>query len=469
MTTRTRLLAIIVVLLLGLSVVTSIASSIVVYPLIGRVMSISPPIILSPKANGSSVGPNGTSGTARIVATNSIIDIVRNGDFATGFGAWWYAEYDDDGSAGGGYLRGYWFNASGYKTWGFVGLAAIGVPDRFSSNNTLFENVSYPCNSLQSANLSYAYAIYMRYYNAIIAYAVITIGIYLLNWSSGNAQLLNATTILVLSNISWTPVTVDVSSVLRNYSPGEYGFIVFVNYYVRIFSFWTPGSADIYVLLDDIHLNVSCNEYTWCGSVWGINDLSGAYMLGLRLDSYSYSGSVGTVNVYARNDALSTSSIYISNGSVVNSETDYIEFNSSDTLLDNGTIELCAGLSNNTTAKMNMTMIYYAPLTQRGVVVYYPLNITIVSSDIALSSLKYNYTETSPMYMKGASISFKGNESVSLFTRYFSTVLKTSRLVPLREHLLRVKLKPPKIPVQILREIRALEEKYSSTNTTSKP
>ncbi len=468
MTTKTLIPAIII-LLLSLSVITSIANSIVAYPIAGNVISISPPIVLSPKANGSSVGPNGTSGTAQIIATNSIIDIIRNGDFATGFGAWWYTEYDDDGSAGSGYLRGYWFNASGYQTWGFVGLAAIGVPDRFSGNNTLFENVSYPCNSLQSANLSYAYAIYMRYYSAIIAYAVVTISIYLLNWSSGNAQLLNSTTIFVLSNISWTPVTVNVSSVLQNYSPGEYGFIILVNYYVRVLPSWTSGSADVYVLLDDIHLNVSCNEYTWCGSVWGINDLSGAYMLGLRLDSFNYSGNVSTINVYAINDALSTSSIYISGGSIVNNETDYIEFNSSDTLLDNGTIELCAGLSNNTTARMNMTMIYYAPLTQRGVVVYYPLNVTIVSSDIILSPLNYNYTEISSTYMKGVPISFKGNDNTSSFTRYFSTVLRMSKPIPLREHLFKVELKPPRIPVRVLREMQAIEEKYSSNNTTSRP
>ncbi len=467
MKAKTVTAALIALILFGLSIIVSIANAIVIYPITGRVINISPPIVLSPETSEAGVGLNSTSGNATLVATNNITNIIRNGDFATGFGAWWYTEYDDDGTAGGGYLRGYWFNASGYTTWGFVGLAAIGVPDRFTGNNTLFENVSYPCNSLRSANLSYAYAVYMRYYNAIIAYAVISISIYWMNWSSGTAQLLNSTTILVLSNISWTPVTVDVTPILQNYDPGEYGFIVIVNYYVRILSLWTPGSANVYVLLDDIQLNISCNEYTWCGSVWSINDLSGAYMLGLRLDSYNYTGNVGTINIYARNDALSTSSIYISGGTIISNETNYIEFNDTDPLLDNGTIELYASLSNNTTVKMNLSLIYYAPLTQRGVIVYYPLNITIISSDIALSALRYNYISSNVIKLDGQKIAWRNHANSTNYIKYISMVLDHIKPIPLPTKTFNARLKPPHIPEHILEEIRSLEERYS--NTTSRP
>ncbi len=467
MTAKTLTITSILVILFGLSVVTSIASAIVAYPIAGRVLSISPPIVLSPKTSEASVGPNSTSGDATLVATNSITNIIRNGDFATGFGAWWYSEYDDDGTAGGGYLRGYWFNASGYSTWGFVGLAAVGVLDRFASNNTLFENVSYLCGSLRSANLSYAYAVYMRYYSAWLAYARITISVYWMDWNNGTAQLLDSTTLLVMSNISWTPVTIDVTSILQNYDPGEYGFIILVNYYVRLLPWWSGGTADVYVLLDDIQLNVSCNEYTWCGSIWEIDDLNGAYMLGLRLDSYNYTGNVGTINIYARNDALSTSSIYISNGTIVSNETNYIEFNNSDPLLDNGTIELCASLSSNTTAEMNLSMIYYAPLTQRGVVVYYPLNTTIVSSDIVLSALEYNYTRTNMVSLGGRNINWRTNTSLTDYTTYMFMVLNNVKPIPLPTHTLRVRLEPPRIPEWIIDEMKDIEEKYS--NITSKP
>lgn len=142
-----------------LSSIITIAGYSVTYVLNSQISVIEPPIILEPLISTATVGPNSTSGEAVIIAQQrQPINLIRNGDFIDGYGAWFYGEYDDDGTAGGGNLRGYWINDTGYQTPGYVLLGAVNIPDGYSGYNYIIENITYPCSSLLRATLEFAYA-----------------------------------------------------------------------------------------------------------------------------------------------------------------------------------------------------------------------------------------------------------------------------------------------------------------------
>lgn len=379
-----RIVCLIIVFIV-LSSIIAIAGYNVVYILSSNVSAVGPPIILEPLIPTATVGPNGTSGRAVITAQQQTMDLIRNGDFADGYGAWFYGEYDDDGTAGGGNLRGYWVNGTGYQTPGYVLLGAVNISDGYSGYNYIIENITYPCSSLSQATLDFAYAtvafvygltgifpIPMTYYN---------ITVYLVNWTPTGAQLITLYTTSFIGNTSWTPVSANVAATLSNLKPGTYSIAVVAFYYYTV---WLgTGYADMYAAFDDIHLNVTCADYVWSGSIWKVVDRLGAYRVGLKLNSASINGAVNTLSLYVRNGRYITTSISIVNNSITNNETTYIVFNSTDVLTANGTIDAEVSVTNNTVVNMSLELVYYSPITSRAVVVRYPLVINVTTSSTA--------------------------------------------------------------------------------------
>ncbi len=392
--TKTKKTLTLVVVLIVLSSITAYAGLIVTYPILGVITAIEPPIILEPLAPNASVGPNATSGYVKVTMVQQVLDLIRNGDFIDGYGAWFYGEGDDDGTAGGGNLRGWWVNATGYSTWGYVLLGAVNITDPYQGYNYIIENITYPCTGLLSANLSFAYAT-AAYYTVsgwfpipIIYY---NISVYLVNWTDNTSQLITLYTTSFYGNTSWTQVSTDVTTQLSNLTPGTYSIAVVAIYY---FDVWLgSGNAYMYAAFDDIHLNVSCVDATWSGSLWKVVDRAGSYRVGLRLLNFTVvNGSINSLSLYIRNGRYITTSIQVVNNTVTNNETTYIVFNSTDTLTANGTIDLEVSGTVDTIANMSVELVYYAPTTSIGVLVRYPLTIDIDPIATNASSSRFNDT-----------------------------------------------------------------------------
>ncbi len=391
---KIRKTMILVFVLLVLSSTTAYAGLVLAYPILATITAIQPPVILEPLAPNTSVGPNATSSYAKVTMVQQILDLIRNGDFANGYGAWFYGEGDDDYTAGGGNLRGWWVNATGYSTPGYVLLGAVNITDPYQGYNYIIENITYPCTSLLSANLTFAYAT-QAFYSVSgwfpIPIVYYNISVYLVNWTGNTSQLITLYTTSFYGNSSWTQVSVDVTTQLSNLKPGTYSIAVIAIYY---FDVWLgSGKAYMYAAFDDIHLNVSCVDATWSGSLWKVVDRAGNYRVGLRLLNFTVvNGTINSLSLYVRNGRYITTSIQVINNTVTNNETTYIIFNSTDVLSANGTIDLEVSGTIDTVANLTLELVYYAPTTSIGVLVRYPLTIDLDPIKTNISSSKLNNT-----------------------------------------------------------------------------
>lgn len=202
-----------------------------------------------------------------------------------------------------------------------------------------------------------------------------------MNWTPSGAQLITLYTTSFSGNRSWTPVSTDVTTILSNLKPGTYSIAIVTFYYYTVW--FGRGYADMYAAFDDIHLNVTCEDYVWSGSIWKIVDKLGAYRVGVKLNSVSINGYVNILSLYIRNGRYITTSISIVDNSITNNETTYIVFNSTDVLTANGTINAEVSVTNNTVVNLSLELAYYSPITSRAVIVHYPLIINITTSSTA--------------------------------------------------------------------------------------
>jgi len=127
--------------------------------------------------------------------------------------------------------------------------------------------------------------------------------------------------------------------------------------------------------LDNIHIYVYTTTYSVAGlQVLNVTDTSGVYYA--RLIVTSVSGS-GNATIYLVNERYSSTTITIQNGVIITPTTNYIPYNSTDTLTRSGYIMLDASLTGGSSLTITLTLEYTTNTILQPVVVDYPVTIRL--------------------------------------------------------------------------------------------
>ena len=331
----------------------------IVYPIKSTTTEYAPPVVLNATQTNTTLGANQTSGTVVLYVTNNTYDAAPPGTFADGWGGWFVAT--NDATA----FSFYWVNdtpANGYILIYASSSVASG------DYGAVLGNLTFPSLDISSITLSFDYAYAYSITGFSIFYPELVVGVY--DYNTSTATTLYST--YLTANTTWTPVS---TAVTWTPTPGD-KYAIFVELYVSLYISLFGGLNFAALGIDNITLTVTTTNYVLSYTpALGVDDLDGIY--NVSISACNVTG-VGTANatIVLRNGAYISTPVEIVNNTITAPASTEILFNSSNTLLKNGTIQITASLLANTTVSILLELTYRA----NGVIVTYrEINITLVS------------------------------------------------------------------------------------------